>query len=60
MVIAVVTNVTSGITTFLLNKLWKYIKAKLNEDTPDATSPPNPTPKHYTTPPSSPSDFLPV
>jgi hypothetical protein len=56
MVIAIITNVTNGITTFLLNKLWKYVKAKLN--TPDTASPPNPTPEHYITPP--PSDLLPV
>jgi hypothetical protein len=56
--ITIVTTVTGSITFFLLNKLWKHVKAKLN--TPDAISPPNSPSEHYTTAPSSPSNLVPV
>jgi hypothetical protein len=56
--ISIVTTVTGGITSFLLNKLWKHVKAKLN--TPDAISPPNSPSEHYATALSSQSDLAPV
>jgi hypothetical protein len=50
-IITVVTTVTSGITAFLLTKLWKCIKAKPNTS---AAPPPNQPQEQSTTPPTRP------
>jgi len=56
--IAIVSTVTAGIASFLLNKLWKCIKASRN--TSDDAAPPLGGTPEFITPPSSPSDLLTV
>jgi hypothetical protein len=55
--IAIVSTVTAGIASFLLNKLWKCIKARRNTSD-DAAPPPGGTPEFITPPSSPPSEEI--